>query len=186
MKIYTKKGDDGSTSLVGGTRVSKDDSRVEAYGTIDELLAHTAMLGDLLAGQPYHAIGEELTAVKEALMHISALFALDRHSEVAMARVAPFDTTRTLWLEEWIDAHTASLPQIQHFTLPGGSPALSQCHICRTVCRRAERRAYTAYREHGLDAPAMAYLNRLSDYFYTLGRVICRISNIAEKKWANF
>lgn len=135
MKVYTRTGDKGTTSLVGGERVFKTDERVEAYGTVDELMAFTALLGDTLRSEAVLAPQvDELNRIECRLMTVAALLAAG--SEGA-DKVAPLDPEAVGWLERRIDAMQAVVPEIARFTVPGGHPAVSMSHVCRTVCRRA-------------------------------------------------
>ncbi|QHW33356.1 cob(I)yrinic acid a,c-diamide adenosyltransferase [Paenibacillus rhizovicinus] len=166
MKIYTRTGDEGQTSVKGG-RVRKDDSRVEAYGTIDELNSFAAHAAAVAA-----ATGQ-LDELVEELMEIQQeLF--DCGSDLAFRDPAGREFKLTeeaaVRLEGWIDAHTEAAPEITRFILPGGSEVSALLHVCRTVCRRAERRAVTLSAEVEVHAPVMMYLNRLSDYFFAAAR----------------
>ena len=135
MKVYTKGGDKGRTSLIGGERVLKTDCRVEAYGSVDELIAFTALLADkLLADEKFSAIVAQLRRVESQLMTVSALFAVGKGGE---GKIAPIADERVEELERAIDAMQAEIPAITKFTIPGGHRTVSLCHICRTVCRRA-------------------------------------------------
>jgi cob(I)alamin adenosyltransferase len=156
MKIYTKKGDHGTTSLIGGERVAKDDLRVEAYGTVDELGAFVALLREELSQDD---LRDDLLRILKALMAVGG----------ALAGGAGVPETETAWLESRIDTLAESLPPLTRFTVPGGARVIALAHVCRTVCRRAER---AAIRAKTSPAAAIAYLNRLSDYFYTLGRTL--------------
>ncbi len=181
MKIYTKTGDKGTTSLIGGQRVFKTDSRVEAYGTADELASFVALLTDRLREDS--ALEEriaELETILSRLMSVEALLAI---GDGGGDKVSPLDSACVTWLEERIDAMQAALPVIDKFTLPGGHTTVSLCHVCRTVCRRAEREALRADQEHGTDATALAWLNRLSDYFYLLGRTLAVHYRAKEVLW---
>ena len=181
MKIYTKCGDKGYTSLIGGERVAKCDLRVEAYGSVDELMAFTALLADQMMGQSKFAPYEEqLRRIESQLMTVSALLAVGKNGEDKVATLKP---TAIEELEQAIDTIEAQLPAISKFTIPGGNVLLSQCHVCRTVCRRAERAALRAIEEYSLSYGATAYLNRLSDYFYVLGRKITILTNTEEILW---
>lgn len=183
MKIYTRTGDAGTTQLIGGERVAKCDNRVEAYGDVDELSAYTALLADTLAERHADVAGTrigDLRRITARLMDVEALLACGAGDA---SRVAPFDEAETAWLEEQIDAMQATLPALRNFTLPGGNTAVSLCHVCRTVCRRAERAAVRASMEHPTDAAALHYLNRLSDYFYTLGRDLGAMLHAEEILW---
>lgn len=181
MKVYTRTGDKGTTSLVGGERVFKTDERVEAYGTVDELMAFTALLGDTLRSEAVLAPQvDELNRIECRLMTVAALLAAG--SEGA-DKVAPLDPEAVGWLERRIDAMQAVVPEIARFTVPGGHPAVSMSHVCRTVCRRAERAALRADAKYGTDAGSLAYLNRLSDYFYLLGRLLTLHYGVEETLW---
>lgn len=181
MKVYTKTGDKGSTSLVGGERVSKTDERVEAYGTVDELMAFTALLNDNLRGDAQlSAAVEELNHILSQLMSVAALLATGRGGE---GKTTSVSGATVGWLEERIDAMQAAVQPITKFTIPGGCTAVSLCHICRTVCRRAERAALRADATHGIDPSVLIYLNRLSDYFYLLGRTLTEHCAVDETLW---
>lgn len=181
MKIYTKQGDAGMTSLIGGERVFKTDERVEAYGTVDELSAFTAMLADLLREDATAAPWvEELNRILSQMMTVEALLAV---GEKGSDQVAPLDPMAVAWLEERIDAMQAEVEPIRFFTIPGGHRTVSACHICRTVCRRAERAALRADHRWGVDAAARQWLNRLSDYFYQLGRRLTVHYKVEEQRW---
>lgn len=181
MKVYTRTGDKGTTSLVGGERVFKTDERVEAYGTVDELMAFTALLGDTLRPEAVLAPQvDELNRIECRLMTVAALLATGREGA---GKVARLDAEAVGWLEGRIDAMQAVVPEIARFTVPGGHAAVSMCHVCRTVCRRAERAALRADARYGADAAALAYLNRLSDYFYLLGRLLTLHFGVEETLW---
>lgn len=181
MKIYTRTGDGGTTSLIGGERVKKCDLRVEAYGTVDELTAFLALLGDVLSEDERTASYlQPLQRIESQLMTVAALFAVGKGGE---GKVAPIAEERITELENEIDAMQAMIPAITKFTIPGGHKALSLCHVCRTVCRRAERAALRASEVADIDASALRYLNRLSDYLYTLGRVVTEVLKVEETLW---
>ena len=181
MKIYTKCGDGGSTSLIGGERVPKYDERVEAYGSVDELMAFVALMTDILMeDERTICFVEPLQRIESQLMTASALFAVGKGGE---GKVAPIAEERITELEELIDAMQSEIPAITKFTIPGGHKAVSLCHVCRTVCRRAERAALRAQEVAEVDAQALKYLNRLSDYLYTLGRVVAERLKVEERLW---
>ena len=181
MKIYTKTGDNGTTSLIGGERVKKYDLRVEAYGTVDELTAFIALLSDALCeDERTENIIEELATIESQLMSVAALLAVGKGGE---GKIAPIAEERIAMLEEAIDRMQAELPAITKFTIPGGHRALSLCHVCRTICRRAERAALRVTDIAEVDSSATIYLNRLSDYLYTLGRVVTERLKVEEKLW---
>lgn len=147
MKVYTKKGDKGLTSLVGGERVFKTDERVEAYGTVDELAAFAALLGDNMRAEvalsPYV---DDLNRILSRLMTVEALLACGK---TGCGKVAPLAPEAVTWLEGRIDAMQDALKPIDKFTIPGGNAVVSMCHVCRTVCRRAERAALRADEKYG-------------------------------------
>lgn len=169
------------TSLIGGERVFKCDERVEAYGSVDELSAFVALLADRL--RPDAALAshvEELNRILSRLMTVEALLATGEGGRDKMAPMAP---ECVAWLEACIDTMQAALPPIDKFTIPGGHEAVSLCHVCRTVCRRAERAALRADQRYGVDATALVWLNRLSDYFYLLGRTLTAHYRVEETLW---
>lgn len=169
------------TSLIDGQRVFKTDSRVEAYGTVDELASFVALLTDHLRGDAELAQRiDELNRIASNLMTVEALLAVGDEGD---SKMVPLDSACVEWLEERIDALQATLPAIDKFTLPGGHTTVSLCHVCRTVCRRAERAALRADQEHGTDATALTWLNRLSDYFYVLGRTLTVHYRVPETLW---
>jgi len=171
-KIYTRTGDDGTTGLGDGTRVPKDDPRVEAYGTVDEL---NSALGLLLAGALPDAVRTLLTRVQHELFDLGSELCLPGYSAIHDAMVDA--------LEHELDGFNAALPPLEEFILPGGSPAAAQCHVVRTVCRRAERRVATLARNAAV-APAVGrYLNRLSDLLFVIARVLARADGGSEVYW---
>ena len=182
MKVYTKTGDRGTTSLIGGERVSKTDERVEAYGTVDELTAFVALLSDRLreASSAPAGIVEELNRIQSRLMTVEALLASD---PAGRKQVPPLPEDAVSWLETRIDAMQAEVPPIDKFTIPGGHTSVSLCHVCRTVCRRAERAALRADAQYGVDPSTLVWLNRLSDYFYVLGRLLTSFYGVQETLW---
>lgn len=182
MKIYTKTGDKGTTALVGGERTSKDDLRVEAYGTVDELSAHIAFLRDSMDTYEVdlELYRKDLETILSDLMTVAALLATSKESSF---RVPELRQSQIESLEGRIDHITAELTPIDKFTLPGGHPLVSWSHICRTVCRRAERTGVKAATQYEISQPALTYLNRLSDYLYTLGRKLSDEFNVKETYW---
>ncbi|QDH22498.1 cob(I)yrinic acid a,c-diamide adenosyltransferase [Saccharibacillus brassicae] len=165
MRIYTKTGDEGQTSVIGG-RVRKDDARVEAYGTIDELNSFVGQAAALLHDDRFKDLREQLAVVGQELF--------DCGSDLAYtpAKQQPYKThpAMTERLETWIDKLEANNPPLERFILPGGSPPAALLHVCRTVCRRAERRAVTLSDEAEVNPEVLKYLNRLSDYFFSAAR----------------
>jgi len=167
MKIYTKKGDAGETSLIGGKRVKKNHPRVEAYGTVDELMAHTAMLMDMLTDENDKKF---LMWTLEKLMTTSSVLAVEGEIVRKIPQITKNDITN---IENRIDEMNENLKPVDGFILPGGNVAASQCHIARTVCRRTERRIIDIV-ETGNNVPVeiLGLVNRLSDYFFVLSRKI--------------
>lgn len=181
MKVYTKSGDKGTTSLIGGERVAKDDIRVEAYGTVDELTAFVALLGDKIkargVGDSYFG---ELCIINSMLMNVEAHLASGAEPGYQLPEVGEKSIKM---LELSIDRMQAKVSQITKFTIPGGDELISLCHVCRTICRRAERRAITASNVHNVNELTIKYLNRLSDYLYLLGRTMAMELNVDEILW---
>lgn len=178
MKIYTRTGDKGTTSLVGGKRAPKNDPRIEAYGTVDELMAHVGYLHDLLDDC---SLRSDLVRVLDRLMSCASLLASEDTLLAKLPQVKPDDITR---LEQRTDELLQGLPELTQFTLPCGHPLLSYSHICRTVCRRAERRTVRAAEIHPeVPDTVLAYLNRLSDYLYALGRRLGYTVGAIDVKW---
>ena len=181
MKLYTKTGDCGKTTLIGGERVSKCDVRVEAYGTVDELSANVALLSDMLrekeGTEEYVA---DLVRVGSHLMTVAALLAVGCGGE---GKVAEPSEEIVAALEHRIDELSARVKPITKFTIPGGNRIVSMCHVCRTVCRRAERAALRANEEHCVSCQALIYLNRLSDYLYIVGRALNELFEVEEILW---
>ena len=230
-KIYTKTGDEGETSLVGGIRIAKNAPRIEAYGTVDELSSHLGLLVAMLSkdaehGEEYQPIIETLERIQNNLFSISSILATDVEalSQNKAEWVKPYiesleafseqlGSTETPLLEKLTDEYNAQLPVLNSFILPGGSMTAAQCHVCRAVCRRAERRiAYPQPLPEGKgeenvngndngnglrEAPKhqlerkngtsnlKQYMNRLSDYLFVLARKINIINGKEEKTWQN-
>lgn len=180
MKIYTKTGDLGSTSLAGGERTGKDDPRVEAYGTVDELTATVAYLRDCMDQNDgmFRDHRENLKAVLNTLMEVGGVLAC-----AGSGKSATIKEERTAFIEGRIDLMSASLEPVTRFSIPGGHPLVSLTHLCRTVCRRAERAAVKASREFDTDRNAIKYLNRLSDFFYVTGRKLASELRVPEEYW---
>ncbi len=186
MKIYTKGGDGGETTLLGGARVPKDDARVAAYGTVDEL---NAAVGVALALDPESATlgesGPALRAVQEDLFTIGARLAAANPDRLLRKGTIPtLSAGRIDALEAWIDALDAELPALEAFVLPGGSPLAAQLHVARTVCRRAER-GVTALLDGqpDLGEVVVPYINRLSDLLFTLARAANRRAGREDAMW---
>lgn len=180
FKIYTKTGDKGGTSLIGGVRVPKSHIRIESYGTVDELNSYIGMVSDMVNND---AIIEELREIQDRLFTVGSALATNPDKEVKMKLPDLHDTDIT-WLEERIDKMNEVLPEMRSFILPGGNLASSTCHVARCVCRRAER-ICVAMQEEGEFMPLqiLSYLNRLSDYLFVLSRYISHINNAPEMPW---
>ena len=181
--IYTRTGDAGTTSLVGGVRVSKTHARLEAYGTIDELNSFLGMLVSLIDSEEEI---ELLRVVQHRLFSVGAYLATDqeRTQQCKESLISFEDVER---LEKAIDRLDAELPPLKAFILPGGSYPASVCHVCRTVCRRAERRMMTL-EEQGIceiDAIYKSFINRLSDYLFILSRKLNLLTRKDEIYWIN-
>lgn len=165
--IYTKTGDSGTTSLVGGTRVSKDNIRVEAYGTVDELNSHIGLLAEMFRVE-HGGYYDELKAVQHNLFTLQTLLATEDAD--VYARLPQLRLEEVELLERQIDTISDLLPKLQNFVIAGGNLTGAQCHVCRTVCRRAERCVVTLARNTKVDDVILRYLNRLSDYLFVLAR----------------
>ncbi len=174
MKVYTKTGDLGETSLVGGRRTSKSSVRVNAYGDIDELISY---LGVLRCAIPDESA--RLRRIQEVLMIASAHIA----SETDNPRLMEFPADETGRLEEEIDRMTSLIPPQKAFVLPAAPMDSSQCHVARCICRRAERSCVAICDSRQETLAVMRYLNRLSDYLFVLARYRCHVADISEDFW---
>ncbi len=177
-KIYTKTGDRGETSLLGGTRVPKSHERVEAYGTIDELNSFLGLLRDHLPDEPTKNL---ILRIQENLFIAEAWVASD--PGLPPKDLPELKEEETEFLEHAIDTMNEELPPLSNFILPGGHPAVSSCHIARTVCRRAERALIRVPSAAPSDAKIIQYLNRLSDYLFVLARKAAKDAGVDEKRW---
>jgi cob(I)alamin adenosyltransferase len=176
MKIYTKTGDGGETSIIGGKRLPKYHPRIEAYGAIDELIAWIG----LLRGTDQHCVtADELTEIQATLMSCCTVIATDPEAE-APVNITIEDTTG---LEESIDRMEACLPALNSFVLPGGHPVAANCNIARCVCRRAERAVLRLNETEKVDPAAVKFLNRLSDYLFVLTRCLSYEAGNEEVRW---
>jgi cob(I)alamin adenosyltransferase len=172
-KIYTRTGDDGTTGLGDGTRVSKESLRVEAFGTVDET---NSAIGVVLAVADLPApVRRCLTDVQHDLFDLGGELCIPGHR-----MIMPNHVSR---LEAELDAFNEALPPLKEFVLPGGGPAAAACHVARTVCRRAERRCWSLARIEGVAPEVLQYLNRLSDLLFVLARVLARQSQAGEVLW---
>jgi cob(I)alamin adenosyltransferase len=176
-KIYTKTGDEGYTSLVGGKRVLKTHPRIEAYGSIDELNSFLACLLDEINNREDREI---LIRIQNNLFVLGGYLATD-----SMKKSCPLTLKEVEKLEDEMDKIDALLPPLNTFILPGGCKSNSLAHVCRTICRRAERNIYKITEESQIDFTVLKYINRLSDYFFLLSRKQSFINNIDEIIWEN-
>ena len=178
MKIYTKTGDKGYTSLIGGTRVPKHHLRIESYGTVDELNSYIGLIRD-------QAIADEdketLKEIQDRLFTIGSTLASD--PKKSKMKIPDLHEKDIVFLEREMDKMNLILPELRHFILPGGNTIASYCHIARCVCRRAERMTVHLAEEEFVEEKVIIYLNRLSDYLFTLSRKITYDHKCEENKW---
>ena len=186
MKIYTKTGDTGTTSLIGGKRVKKSNLRIESYGTVDELNSYIGLIKD------QKGIGNDdknsLLKIQHELFVIGAMLATAPDKETLKngkerVTISKINKHSILFLEEEIDKMDEKLPQMTHFILPGGHQTVSFCHIARCVCRRAERLSVELNEKEKVSNELIIYLNRLSDYLFTLARKLSKELLVDEIKW---
>lgn len=185
MKIYTKTGDSGTTALFGGSRVPKHHLRIESYGTVDELNSNIGMIRSYEIDVHSKNI---LIQIQNHLFTIGATLATDPKRAVLKSgkerlNIEKVNEEKIKLLEDEMDRMNDSLPPITHFILPGGSPLVSSCHIARTICRRAERRATALSEQNEVDPMVIKYLNRLSDYLFVLARKLSIDTAAEEIKW---
>lgn len=182
MKLYTKLGDDGSTSLYGGRRVMKDDIRIEVSGEIDELNAHIGLLSAMVEGD----VSEILDEIQARLFIVGASMSSMADGSWRVGKEVKGESclsdVELARLEQEIDRLQAAVPQLDTFVLPGGSTKSAQSHVCRTVCRRVERKLVALSRDVDVDALTMRFVNRLSDYFFSLALYLNFIEGYDEKK----
>jgi cob(I)alamin adenosyltransferase len=176
MKIYTRTGDDGSTSLVSGERVLKTNLRIEACGAVDEL---SCALGAARAASPSLPSDKSLATIQRHLFELGAGLAQSRenHQEIGLLPAA------TRWMEHEIDRMDAELPPLKNFIFPGGSAPGAQIHLARAICRRAERAVINLFQSEGFDRDGLIFLNRLSDFLFILARYENFLKGVSEEKW---
>jgi len=185
MKIYTKTGDKGKTSLFGGTRVPKYDLRIEAYGTIDELNAYVGLIKD----QEIDSQSTEvLLKIQHELFTLGAMLATPPEKEKLKSgkerlKIEKITNEKIALLENEMDRMNETLPSMTHFVLPGGHTTVSYCHIARCICRRAERVTTQLSDESSINPQILMYLNRLSDYLFVLARKLTYDNNAQEIRW---
>jgi len=177
LKIYTKTGDSGTTSLIGGTRVPKYHIRIECYGTVDELSSWIGLIRDQEISKEDIAT---LIEIQDRLFTIESLLASEETSDFKLPEISVKDIEL---LENEIDRLNIPLPPLKSFLLSGGNTTVSYCHIARTICRRAERLIFKLSEEHHVNDLVMIYINRLSDYLFVLSRKIGMDKNINELLW---
>lgn len=178
MKIYTRKGDDGTTGLIGGTRVLKSSVRIDAYGTVDELNSYLGWLRDLSDDERSNQIIDE---IQDRLFTIGSHLAADPGK--SRMKLPDFAESNIDFLEREIDRMNESLPEMKSFILPGGHPAVSCCHVSRCVCRRAERIVVDLSRKEEVDGFIIKYLNRLSDFLFVFARFLTQKFGATERPW---
>lgn len=178
MKVYTKKGDKGTTQLIGGTRVPKSSLRIEAYGTVDELNSYVGLLRDQEIEAKHQ---ERLLEIQDRLFTMGSLLAVDENgTKMQLPGLFDGDVEN---IENWIDDMEAGLEPMKSFILPGGHPSVSHTHIARCICRRAERIAVDLSNTTEVDPLLLCYLNRLSDYLFVLSRALTKELNAKEIPW---
>lgn len=182
MKIYTKRGDQGTTSLVSGERVDKDSNRLNAYGTLDELSSFLGYLHDSLtnSGDIFLTQQKDIIKIINNIMSIEAILA---STNIHLDKLPSISNDDVSYLETCIDNIDQQLLPVFKFTLPCGHPLVSLSHICRTICRRAEREMVSVTKTDDVPLEVMAYVNRLSDYLYVLSRYISVKVNAQETIW---
>ena len=181
MKIYTRTGDDGTTGLFGGPRVQKDDARIEAYGTVDEL---NACLGTVRSLELDQDVAEQLQTIQHWLFAAGAELASPDPESMGTRTLGEKQVQQ---IESWIDRLEEELPKLVQFILPAGDPAATQIHLARAICRRAERRVVTLWQCDGANvSPSIIqYLNRVSDLLFVQSRVVNRRLGIGDVPWSN-
>ncbi|MBK8704864.1 MAG: cob(I)yrinic acid a,c-diamide adenosyltransferase [Saprospiraceae bacterium] len=177
MRIYTKTGDKGDTSLFGGKRLPKSHLRIETYGTVDELNSFIGVLRDSTESKPIRSMLKE---IQDRLFTLGANLASDPEKPLATPDILDSDIEA---LENAIDEMTEQLPPLKNFILPGGHTTVSFCHVARCVCRRAERLAVALMQEEPVDEQIIRYLNRLSDYLFVLARQLSKDLGVEEVIW---
>jgi len=176
--VYTKTGDKGKTGLIGGTRVPKNDVRLEAYGTIDELNSYVGLLRSYTTGE----LTELLIVIQNQLFKMGSYLATDAKVSEFRSGIN-FEDVRVEELEKEMDRMEKELPELTGFVLPGGHESVSFCHVARTVCRRAERRVISMAEYDDIDSGIVRYLNRLSDFLFVLARYFSNFFGVEEIQW---
>lgn len=179
FKIYTKTGDKGETSLIGGTRLPKHHMRIEAYGTVDELNSFIGLIRDNVSEKELFDL---LIEIQDRLFTIGSLLATDPTKDTKM-QLPQLKEEDVVLLEKAIDKMNETLPEMKHFVLPGGHTTVSYCHVARCVCRRAERAVLKLAENENVDELIYKYLNRLSDYLFVLSRKLTQDLKANEIPW---
>jgi cob(I)alamin adenosyltransferase len=178
MKIYTKTGDKGTTSLIGGKRVSKYHPRIEAYGTVDELISFIGLLRDQDINPDIKQI---LIEIQDRLMSCASILAADcTDCKIQIPSIIPEDSKK---IELEIDKFEAQIEPLSSFIIPGGHQIVSLCHVCRTICRRCERIIIKLSEETPVPEDLIIYINRLSDFFFVLSRKMAKDLNVEQINW---
>ncbi|MEO9570188.1 MAG: cob(I)yrinic acid a,c-diamide adenosyltransferase [Polaribacter sp.] len=185
MKIYTKTGDSGTTALYGGTRVKKYNLRIESYGTVDELNSYIGLIKDQEISD---YIKNSLLKIQNELFIVGSMLATPKEKETLKngkerLNILKIDESSILYLEKEIDKMDKELAQMTHFILPGGHQTVSFCHIARCICRRAERLSVELQDQETINNNIIKYLNRLSDFLFTLARKLSKDLSVEEIKW---
>ncbi len=185
MKIYTKTGDKGETSLFGGGRVKKSNLRIDAYGTVDELNSHLGLLRDHIADPE---LTNKLIYIQNKLFTMGSMLATPPDKKKLKSgkdrlQIKVLEETDAKFLEQGIDEMNEELPPMTHFILPGGHPSVSYCHVARCVCRRAERIVVALKENEAVEDTILVFLNRLSDYLFVLARKLSRDNGAREIPW---
>jgi cob(I)alamin adenosyltransferase len=178
MKIYTRKGDSGTTQLIGGTRIPKHAIRIESYGSVDELNSYLGLIRDQNIDSVYI---QQIIEIQDRLFTIGSHLASDPNKSTM--KLPEISSNDILKLENWIDEMDSKLPAMKSFVLPGGHTTVSYCHIARCVCRRAERMTNHLNEEEKVDLVILKYLNRLSDYLFVLSRKLTQDLGAPEQPW---
>ena len=178
MKVYTKKGDSGTTQLLGGTRVSKGNLKIESYGTIDELNSFIGLIRDQEISEKYI---NQILEIQDRLFTIGSHLATDfEKSKMKLPTISDLDIEQ---LEIWMDEMDKKLPEMKSFVLPGGHTTVSYCHVSRCICRRAERVIVLLNESEFVEPLILKYVNRLSDYLFVLSRKLTLDLNAKEQPW---
>ena len=178
MKIYTKKGDSGHTSLIDGQIVNKHNLSVDAYGTVDELNSFLGLLKDYIKDE---TIKDILNNIQPKLFSIGSILASGKNQNIL--EKVKIEKKDVKYIEFHIDSMNNELPELKNFIIPGGHKISSYSHVCRSICRRAERRISELNNEQSVDPIILSYINRLSDFFFVLSRYLMYSDKIEETRW---